>query len=397
MSINKGLPRQPRQTAVPRTARLAVAAMFFVSGAVLSNWVTCIPEIQQKLGLSHGALGVALLGMPIGLLLATPITGWLIARVGSGPITKIAALAYCLALPLPALAPKLLLLAIALVVFGATNGAMSVAINAQGLAVEQGYSQPLMSSFHGMFSVGGLVGAAAGSVVVSLGVAPVPHLLGAALLLGMIAILASRRLLLSSAVTVSQGPVFALPNRSLVGLGIVAFCSLLGEGAMADWSAVYFRQVLETGPGLAAGGYAVFSLAMACGRFMGDRNTQYFGPVRMVRFSGTLAAIGLMLSLVVFQPIVAIIGFAFVGIGLSSIIPLVFSAAGRTPGIVPSVALAAVATTGYFGFLFGPPLIGFAAELLTLRGALGLVVVSSSTIAVLAQTVARSKEPELYG
>ena len=385
----RGLFRQQWQTILPRTARCAIATMFFVNGAVFGNWVACIPEIQQQLGLNNSELGVALPGIGVGLLLVTPIARWLIARVGSRPIAKIAALLCCLALPLPALAPNLPLLAIALVVFGAINGVMSLAMNAQGLAVERRYRRSFMSSFHGIASIGTLVGAATGGWITSLGVPPLLHLLGAALLLGMVASRSSRRLL-PSVVTASQVPVFALPERSLIGLGIIAFCCLLGEGAMANWSAIYLRQVFEAGPGLAANGYVVFSLAMACGRLTGDRVAEHFGSARMVCFSGTLAAIGLMSALVASQPMVAIIGFACVGIGLSSIIPLVFSAAERTPGMAPGVALAAVTTTGYFGLLFGPFAIGFAADLINLRGALGLVVVSSAIIAVLAPRVVRS-------
>lgn len=390
MSMSRGLPGGQVQTAVPRAARLAVAAVFFVNGAVLGNWVARIPVVQQKLGLGNGALGVALLGMAVGALLAMPTTGWLVARVGSRPVTKIAALGYCAALPLPALAPNLPLLAIALVVFGALNGVMDVAMNAQGIAVERRYRRPIMSSFHGMFSVGGMAGAAGSGVVASVGVETVPHLLGAALLLGMVAVLASRRLLPSGADIASQGLAFAVPTGSLLGLGVVAFCSMLGEGAIADWSAVYLRKTLETGPGLAAAGYAVFSLAMAVCRLTGDWLTQRLGPVAMVRLGGTVAATGLGLSLVIAQPVAALVGFACVGVGLSSIVPIAISAAGSTPGMVPGLAIAAVTTTGYFGFLSGPPLIGFAAELLTLRGGLGIVVVLSATIAILARTVSRA-------
>ncbi len=378
------------KTVVPRSARFAVAVVFFVSGAGFANWVARIPEIQQQLRLSNSALGVALLGTAIGALLAMPTTGWLVARVGSRPVTKLAALVYCLALPLPTLAPNLPLLTIALMIVGALFGALDIAMNAQAIAVEQRYRRPIMSSFHGLYSVGGMAGAASGGLVASLGVNPSTHLLGTALLLLMVVVLASRRLLPTEVDTTTTEPTFALPTRSLVNLGILAFCVMLSEGAMADWSAVYLHQTLKTGLGLAAAGYAVFSLAMAVFRLAGDRLIQHFGPVRMVRLGGTVAATGLGLSLVIAQPFAALIGFACVGVGLSSLVPIVFSAAGRTPGIAPSLALAAVTTTGYSGFLCGPPLIGFVADFLNLRVALGIVVVMSAISAVLAPTVARS-------
>jgi len=184
MSTRSGLSVGSGQKAVPRAARLAVAAVFFVCGAGFANWVARIPVVQQQLGLTNGALGVALLGTAVGALLAMPTTGWVVARVGSRPVTKLMALAYCMALPLPALAPNLPLLTSALVVFGAVYGALDVAMNAQAIAVERCYRRPIMSSFHGLYSVGGIVGAVGGGVVTSLGVTPVPHLLGCRALTG---------------------------------------------------------------------------------------------------------------------------------------------------------------------------------------------------------------------
>ncbi len=369
--------------------RLAVAGMFFVNGAVFANWVTRIPVIQQKLGLSNGALGVAITGMAVGALVSMPTTGWVLTRFSSRSVTTIAGLGYCATLPLLALAPNLLILAMVLVLFGAFNGAMDVAMNAQGIAVEKRYQRPIMSSFHGWFSVGGMAGASGSGLLASAGIDPIPHLVGVALLLGIVTIFASRRLLSAGIDAVSHEPAFVVPTRALLGLGAVAFCALVGEGAMADWSAIYLRKTLGTGLGLAAAGYSVFSLAMAVFRFTGDWLTQRLGPVRMVRLGGIVAATGLGLSLIIAQPVAALIGFACVGVGFSTIIPIVFSAAGRTPGIPPGLSLAAVTTTGYSGFLFGPPLIGFASDLLTLPRALSIVVILSTIIAVLAGTVRR--------
>ncbi|MDF5728349.1 MAG: MFS transporter [Rhizonema sp. PD38] len=380
-----------KEAEVPKSARLAVAAVFFVGGAGLANWVARIPEIQQKLGLSNGDLGIALLGTAVGAVLAMPIAGWLVARFGCRPVTKSAALGFCIVLPLPTLAPNLPLLTISLIVLGALFGGLDVSMNTQAVAVEQRYHRPIMSSFHGLYSAGGMVGAASGGLIASLGINPKSHLIGAALLLGILVAFASIKLLRTEANMTTES-TFALPTRSLLQLGIVAFCVMLSEGAMADWSAVYLSQTLTTGPGLAAAGYTMFSLAMAVCRLSGDRPTEHLGPVRMVRFGGTIAAIGLGLSLIIAQPFVTLIGFACVGVGLSTLVPIVFSAAGRTPGIPSSQALAAVTTTGYCGFLCGPPLIGFVADFLNLHIALGLVVVMCAMSAVLAPTVARGQK-----
>ncbi len=378
-----------RVTVAPRVhaARWAVAAMFLVNGALLANWVARIPAVQQRLGLSAGALGIALLGMAIGALAAFPVTGLLIAHYGSRRVTTGAALVYCAAVPLPGLAPNLPLLMVALIALGAGNGAMDVAMNAQGVAVEARYGRPIMSSFHGLWSVGGFAGALVGGLAAGAGIAPFPHLLGAAVVLVIAALVAARWLLPVAADADSGAPAFARPTRALLGLGVVAFCSALGEGAMADWSAVYLHSSLATSAAFAAAGYAGFSLAMTVGRLSGDRLTHRFGPVVLVRVGGLLAAAGLSAALVVGRSVPAVAGFALVGAGLSLVAPLVYSRAGRTPGVSPAAALAAVATMGYTGFLLGPPIIGAVAQALSLRDALGLIVLLGLAIAALARNV----------
>jgi MFS family permease len=255
----------------PQAARFATATLFAVNGGAAANWIVRIPAVQEELDLSTGRLGVALLGVAIGSLFSMPPTGLLVAKLGSRPVSYGMALALCAALPLPAFAPGLLSLVGALVLLGAGMGGMDVAMNAQGVAVQRRYDRPIISSFHAVFSLGGLVGSAMGGAIAELGVDPGPHFLGVALVSAGTVVLVSRWLLPASADAVSHGPMIARPSRALAALGILAFCVLMAEGAMADWTAVYLRQVVETGPGLAAAGYAVFSLTMAGGRLVGDR------------------------------------------------------------------------------------------------------------------------------
>ncbi|MFB2983955.1 MFS transporter [Microseira sp. BLCC-F43] len=395
MSISQDLLDEQIQKEVPSAARLAVAALFYIQGAVFANWVARIPTVQQKLELSDGELGRVLLGMAIGAVVTMPATGWLLARFDSRLVTTTAVLGYCMVLLLLALAPNEPLLEVSLLLFGAFNGATDVSINAQGIDVEKRYGRPIMSSFHGMFSVGGMSCAAGSGLLAYLGVDPVLHLLGTGLLLGIVGLAASNWLLSADIETDShEEPVFAIPTGALLGLGVVAFCGLLGEGAMADWSAIYLQNTINTGPGLAAAGYVVFSMTMAVGRFIGDWLTQHLGSVWMIRLGGIVASGGLALSLLITHPVTALIGFACVGMGLASIGPIVLSAAGITPGIAPGLALAAVTTAGYFGFLCGPPLIGFAADLIDLRGALGIIVILNAIVAVLAKTVLRAAPSE---
>jgi MFS family permease len=297
-------------------------------------------------------------------------------------------------LPLLALAPTFPALVAALVLFGASNGSMDVAMNTQGVAVERRYARSILNSFHACYSLGGLAGALAGGLVASGGLAPLPHFLGVALL-GVCLTLTAARFLLPAQVD-AQGTrvAFARPSRAILALGLVAFCVVLGEGAIADWSAVYLNGTLRTGAGLAAAGYAAFSVVMAAGRGVGDRLTARLGAGTMVRLGGLVAAAGLTLALVVTWAPIAILGFGLVGAGFSVVFPLTLSAAGRTAQLAPGTAIAAVATCGYVGFLVGPPVIGLAADGLSLRLALGLVVVLSLCAAAFARAVSDDKHAE---
>jgi MFS family permease len=370
-----------------RASRFAVITVFFVNGLVIGTWVVRIPAIKEKLGLGEGLLGVALLGAAAGALVAMPIVGALVSRFGSRRIVGAAALLISASLLLPALAPSLLLLVPAVVILGAANGGLDVAMNAQAVAVESGYGRPIMSSFHAAWSFGGLAGAALGGVIASQGVVPLPHFAAVAVPAAVAFAAAYGALLPSGADASVEGtPAFARPTRALLGLGLISFCILLGEGAMGDWSAVYLDDTLRTGPGFAAAGYAAFSLSMAFGRLFGDRFTELLGPATLVRSCGAIAAVGLGIALAAAQPYIALAGFACAGAGFSVIFPTALSAAGRTGGPT-GPALAAVTTAAYTGFLVGPPFIGFLAELTGLGSALYLVVVLSATVILLAGAV----------
>ncbi len=369
-------------------ARFAVLSIFFLTGFGFANWVVRIPAVQGNLDLSEGLLGLALLGLAVGSLAAMPTIGGFVSRFGSRPVVWTTAIAFPVVLPLPSFAGGLAGLFIALFVMGMMHGGLDVAMNAQAVAVEKEYRRPIMSTFHALFSLGGLVGAVVGGVVAELGVGVMTHLLGAAAVIAVGMFLACRMLLPASAdVSESGAPAFARPTKALLGLGIISFCVLVGEGAMADWTAVYLSGTLDTGAGFAAAGFAVFSLMMTIGRFTGDRLIARFGAKRLVRTGATVAAVGLGTSLAFGNEYAALVGFGCAGIGFSIIFPAALSAAGRSKDSAPGPALAAVATAGYFGFLVGPPSIGFAAELLGLGGALYIVVALSALVAVLAKAV----------
>jgi MFS family permease len=373
----------------PSAARRAVSALFFLNGALFATWVSRIPAVKLQHGLSNGALGLALLAVALGAVVAMPFAGWLTARVGSGKVSKIAAVLYCVMLPGPVLAPNLALFALSLFFFGGFHGALDVAMNAQAVAVEKRYRAPIMSSFHALFSAGGLTGAVLGGLLAAQGLTPLTHfILVASVFTGIILIalphlLDARSQEVFVASTEKMKRTFPWPTRGLLALGAVALCIMMGEGAMADWTAVYLRNNLATSESLTAAGYAAFSIAMAVGRLFGDRLTARLGPVSLGRGGSVLAATGLLIALCFTTPIGALIGFACVGLGFATIVPIVFSAAGRAEGIAPGVALASVTTMGYLGFLVGPPFIGLAAELVGLRFALGIIILTSLISAAL--------------
>jgi MFS family permease len=368
-------------------ARCAVSTIFFINGMVLASWVPHIPAVKAQHVLSDGQLGIVLLSMAVGSVLALPLAGWLIGRFGSRFMTAIAALGFCLALPLPIISPTVSLLTFSLMLLGACNGTLDVSMNSQAVEVERRYQRAIMSSFHGLFSLGGLVGAGVAGLEMSFGVGDVQHVTTITILSVLVVVSVLRWLAPSPLQQESRDPTFVKPAGVLLGLGALAFFGLLTEGAMADWSAVYLHDVLGTDSATAAAGFAACSLMMAAGRFGGDRLANRLGPQQLLRASGTLAAVGLGSGLLIGEPITAILGFGLVGLGISNIIPVLFSAAGRIHGIQAGTALAAVATTGYFGFLAGPPLIGFAAALTSLPVALGIVSACGALIAVSAGVV----------
>ena len=257
-------------------------------------------------------------------------------------------------------------------------------MNAQAVAIEARYRRPIMSTFHALWSLGGLAGASAASLLFSRGLSPTAEVLLATVLVIAISVVALRTLLPASVDQTSGGPVVALPTGPLAILGLLALLSMMSEGAISDWSAVYLRDNLGAPASLAATGFAAFSLAMTVGRFGGDWLRARLSATQLVRASGVAAALCLGAGLIAHQPLAMLIGFAGLGLALANLVPIFFSAAGRTPGVAPGTGLAAVATAGYCGFLVGPPLIGFVSQATSLTIGLGLVVGSTALVAALA-------------
>jgi fucose permease len=373
--------------------RAATTAVFLANGFGIGAWAASIPHLKEAFRLDDGQLSGILLAFAVGAVASMPAAGALVPRSGSGRATRWAGIAFGLALALPYLAPHAGLLAGSALLLGAANGAMDVAMNAHGSLVERHAGRPMMSSFHAAFSIGGLLGAGGRGLAASLGIGVdgwLPLLVVVLLVVSATGGLARGTVTDDGATArgaaVSRGDLRqSFPGPAIVTLAAVALLCMLVEGAMADWSAVYIAGSVPNAGGVAAAGYAAFSLAMAGGRLLGDRTVRAFGDTRVVRVGGGLAVSGLVIA-TLFPGVPAIAGFGLVGAGLSNVVPVVFRAAGRA-GATVAGGVAMAATAGYAGFLIGPPVIGAIASVASLRVAIGALAISAALVVAAAGAV----------
>jgi fucose permease len=372
-----------------RDAWRAIAAIFLISGFALSSWISRIPTITDKLDLSTGHVGTALMAIAAGAIVAFPTTGRFVDTLGSARTLQIFGLIMLCTLPVIGLAPNLLILIPILFVFGAGNGGLDVSMNAQGVTVEKFVGRNIMNSLHGFFSIGTFAGAMLGAGAAALDIPPFAHFL-VVTAIGLTVLWRVRDWLQpdpQETQAKEPAPAFALPPRPIWLLGALAICVSMSEGAMADWRGLYLHHYLGTSGGFAALGFASFSVFMLIGRFTGDQMVALFGAARMVRSGAILAAIGLGIAVLINEPVAMLAGFGAVGLGLSVAYPLVFSAAGNHPTLSAGRAVAGVATLGYAGFLAGPPLLGWLAEPTSLRVVMAVIVCLAALTAVLAPAV----------
>ena len=375
-------------------ARWATMAAFFINGGAMAVWAANIPSVREQLRLSETTLGFALLAIAVGSVGALSIAGRLSARYGSRPVIIATAIPTILLVPVLIAAPNLPVLVLTLLAFGFCLSLMDVAMNAHGVMVEARLERPIMSSLHALWSAGSLVGAGGVALLLRTGLTPLTYAALAAAVLAALALVALPRLLPSALDRGAVGddrPTFVLPRGPLLGIAALALLAFVAEGAIADWSAVYIRDALNTDRGLAAGGFVAFNLAMFSARLLGDPLRARFSAVALLRGGGVLAALGMAIALLAQSPAVAFVGFALTGLGLSNVVPVLFSAAGALPGVSAATGVAAAASAGYAGFLIGPPVIGVLAGVVTLKAALLLVVVFAALIAVAAGTVRHAR------
>ncbi|GAA1658768.1 MFS transporter [Fodinicola feengrottensis] len=392
-------PAAPAVDSRLRKARWAVIGYFFLMGMLAATWAVRIPDVKMRLGLTNGQLSYALLAFGIGSIACIPFVGRLVDRFGSRLVVLVGGVLCCVVVLGPGLAPSYFWLVAALFCFGVGFNTLDVGMNAHAVEVERAYGRPIMTSFHAIYSVGGFAGSAFGGAAAALAIGALPTFAAAAVLMLVIAVLGPAWLLPPATGSSARTDPSALPVKrrgpslAVIVLSLLAMFCFLAEGSVADWSSIYLHENLGTTAGTAAIGYAVFSITMTMGRFIGDRLAMWLGPVRLVQLSAGFGAAGMAVGLLVNQPIGAAIGFGIFGFGLASIVPQVFTATANRNPDRGGRDLGQVVGTGYAGMLLGPVAIGAAASLVTLPVALGIPVVLTVVVAILAPILRPARRP----
>lgn len=363
--------------------RVALGAFFFFVGLCFASWAARIPDIQTKFDLSEGQLGTLLLFLPMGSVIGLPIAGWAVHQFGSRIVIMVGAISYALTLPLIGLAPSIWLLLPVLILYGMLGNTMNISLNTQALNLEDQMGKNILASFHGLWSMAGFTGAGIGALMIYLGFSPAEHY-GVVMIISLTIIFSAQRFIIKEKAASSEGGmVLKKPDALLLRISLIAFLGMMCEGCMFDWSGVYFKKVVNADPSLVALGYVAFMASMASGRFVTDKIAAKFTKVAVIQVSGVLIFLGLSLAVVFPSVGISTFGFLLVGLGVASIIPLSYSIAGRSKLYAPSVALALVSTISFFGFLLGPPLIGFVADLFNLKTSFAMVAFCALGITLL--------------
>ena len=357
-----------------RYYRIGVSVFFFIQGLTFASWASRIPDIKNKLHLSDGALGAVLLALPLGQITAMALSGYLVSKYGSKRMLHIAALLYPAVLLVIGAVQHTWQLVAVLTVFGICGNLSNIAVNTQGVGVERLYGRSIMASFHGVWSLAGFIGGLI-SFKIAANVSPLTHF-AIIYCITFLLMIACRNIILprdGQKVSGEKTKIFVKPDRYIVVLGLIAFACMICEGTMFDWSVIYFEKIVDAPENLIRLGYVAFMCTMAGGRFAADWLITKYGINLILKLSGIAIFTGMMTA-VIFPGIVATtIGFLLVGIGVSSVVPMVYSLAGKSKKMLPGVALAAVSSISFLGFLLGPPIIGFIAQGSSLRWSFALI------------------------
>lgn len=376
----------------PQRIRIAVSLFFFCQGLAFSSWASRIPTIMDKLHLSEAQLGTILLMLPIGQLITMPISGKLVTTYGSAKVMRIVAIIYALILFSIGFAHNIYQLGAILLSFGIVGNMCNIAVNTQGVATEKMYKRSIMSSFHGAWSIAGFTGALIGLLTMNLGIDTHIHFLIIFCLIVINTWINYPHLIPGKGDPQHRSSFFTKPESSLIQLGIIGFFSMATEGAMFDWSGVYFKDIVRAPENLIIVGYASFMVTMAIGRFIGDWVISRIGRKNTLQISGILMFTGMILSVVFPDFWVCTAAFMLVGIGVACNVPTVYSLAGQNKKIPSGVALAMVSSISYLGFLMGPPMIGYIAEIFNLQYSFGLIAFFGLFMLIMSSRLSLFKE-----
>ena len=352
--------------------RIAVSLFYFCQGLTFSSWASRIPVIKENLALTEAQLGTILLTLPAGQLATMALCGKLVAKYGSSKILRLVAVTYAILLCLIPFAQNAIQLGAVLLVFGIASNMSNIAVNTQGIAVEKIYQKSIMSSFHGSWSIAGFTGALIGLLTMNIGIDTLYHFIIILVLIITNTLWNYKYLVPGKPEQTEKTSFFTKPEKTLVQLGIIGFFSMAIEGAMFDWSGVYFQEIVKAPENLIIVGYASFMIMMAAGRFIGDSIISKVGRRTTLQASGLLMFLGMMASVLFPDFWICTLAFMLVGIGVACNIPTVYSLAGKSKKVSSSVALAMVSSISFLGFLLGPPLIGYIAEISNLRYSYGV-------------------------
>jgi MFS family permease len=373
-----------------RRIRIAVALFYFCMGLVFSSWASRIPDIKSALHLNDALFGTILFAMPVASFSIMTFSGKLVTRFGSRNMLLIAFPLYSLFLGNIGFVHHGWQLAIALFLFGLSGNLCNISVNTQGVAAERLYDRPIMASFHGGWSLAGFTGALIGFLMINLRVAPITHFFIVILLVWTIIFLNYKHLIKGKPAPDPETPhrkFFNKPEKALVLLGLIGFCSMASEGAMFDWSGIYFKDVVKTPASLVILGYTSFMIMMATGRFLADHVTSRIGRKKLLRIAGIMISTGLYISVIFPYLVTSTIAFMLVGLGVSSVVPSVYSAAAKVAKVPPGIALATVASVSFFGFLMGPPLIGYVSQAFGLRYSFAIIGIFGIGITIMVSRI----------
>ncbi|SCY22650.1 MFS transporter [Flavobacterium caeni] len=368
--------------------RFSVSLFYFAMGLCFASWASRIPDVKTALSLNEAALGSILFAVPMGQLAIMPFSGKMVTRFGSKAVLLAAMALYVVSLLALGWANGLWQLSAALFFFGMSGNLSNIAVNTQGVGVEVLFKKAIMSSFHGAWSIAGFTGAIIGLGMVALNLTPLQHFAIVSVLVVGLVVYAERHLIVTKEkIKKKKQKFFSKPDPTLLSLGVIGFCVMASEGVMFDWSGVYFKEIIHAPGALVIVGYTSFMIMMALGRFVGDGITHKFGRKKVLQISGVMISVGLFTAVLLPKLIVATLAFMLVGLGVSTVVPTIYSVAGKSQTVPAGEALTIVSSVSFLGFLLGPPVIGYVAEMFSLRVSFALIGVFGFLIAILVSRI----------